>query len=184
MELVERLRERFLIRQFQGGNSDAFVELVRRYERRLLYYLGRFERDPERALDILQEVWLSAWKARASLRVPDAFRTWLYRIAHGLVVGMIRLEMQSKQAEQNRRLVLTVDVESDKAGESAEMVHFALARLTADHREVLTLRFLEDMTLREIADVTGVAEGTVKSRLHYATAAIQNVLKEQNHDRE
>ena len=51
MEPVDRLRERFLVQQFQRGNAEAFLKLVRSFERRLLYFLRRFERDPERALD-------------------------------------------------------------------------------------------------------------------------------------
>lgn len=182
--LVERLRERILIRQFQRGSSDAFLALVRLYEKRLLYFIGRFERDPERALDALQDVWLLAWKARLSLRSAGAFRTWIYRIAHGKIVDAIRRESRRHRAEQQRQSD-SRDA-NDGVGaplEAADLVHFALSRISPEHREVLTLRFLEGMTIAEIATATNCPNGTVKSRLHYATQEILTLIAEQHNDR-
>ncbi|QDT52064.1 ECF RNA polymerase sigma factor SigW [Caulifigura coniformis] len=181
--LVERLRERILIRQFQRGSSDAFLALVRLYEERLLYFIRRFERDPERALDALQDVWLMAWKMRLSLRSPGAFRAWLYRIAHGKIVDAIRRESRRHRAEQQRPVASTNTTDGVSALlEAAELVHFALARLSPEHREVLTLRFLEGMTIAEIATATNCPNGTVKSRLHYASQEILTLIAEQHND--
>ena len=181
MSLVDRIRELFLVRQFQRGNADAFMSLVRRYESRLLYFLRRFERDPERALDVLQEVWLSAWSTRSSLRDANAFRTWIYRIAHGKIVGTIRQEMRRRKTEMEApREVSTAANVTEAAVEIAELVHVALMRLTPEHREVLTLRFLEEMPISEIAEVTKLPIGTVKSRLHYASQEILSAIEEQN----
>ena len=180
MELVDRLREQFLVRQFQRGNTDAFLVLVRRYERRLLFFLRRFERDPERALDAIQEVWLTAWKTRGSLGSPGAFRVWIYRIAHGKVIDGIRSEMRRRHFEQERHGTgATVATRAGASLEAAELVHFALSRISPEHREVLTLRFLEEMTIEEIAEAIDCPVGTVKSRLHYASREIQSVIEEQ-----
>ena len=179
--LVERLRERMLVRQFQRGSSDAFLALVRLYERRLLYFVRRFERDPERALDALQEVWLTAWKTRTSLRTAEAFRTWIYRFAHGRIVDAIRSESRRRQVEQERPVASTNT--TDGAGvalEAVELVHFALSRISPEHREVLTLRFLEAMSIDEIAAATNCLTGTVKSRLHYASQEIHRLIEEQH----
>jgi RNA polymerase sigma-70 factor, ECF subfamily len=182
VEFVDRLRELFLVRQFQRGNSDAFVALVRRYERRLLYYLRRFERDPERVLDVLQEVWMTAWSTRNSLRSRDAFRAWIYRIAHDKVVDSIRAEMRRQRIEQARGPEVAIVGSGHRAAlETAELVHFGLSRITPEHREVLMLRFLEGMSLAEIAEVTSLPAGTVKSRLHYASLEILSVIEEQEH---
>jgi RNA polymerase sigma-70 factor, ECF subfamily len=180
VELVDRLRERLLVRQFQRGNADAFLAIVRRYERRLLFFLRRFERDPERAVDALQEVWLTAWRTRGLLRSPDAFRAWIYRIADGKVIEGIRREMRGHQVEQERqRYAATVVSRAGASLEAAELVHFALSRISPEHREVLTLLFLEEMTIGEIAQVIDCPEGTVKSRLHYASREILSVIEEQ-----
>jgi RNA polymerase sigma-70 factor (ECF subfamily) len=182
VNLFDRMHERFLVRQFQHGNTAAFLALVRRYERRLLYYLRRFERDRELALDALQDVWLCAWRTRQSLQSTAAFKAWIYRIAHGKIVGHIRVEQRRRKLERER--ADAGDSSSDcqlAAWESAELVHFALSRLTPEHREILTLRFLEEMSLAEIAEVTNCPVGTVKSRLHYASQAIQSIIEEQDH---
>ena len=179
---VDRLRERVLVRQFQRGNTDAFLALVQRYERRLLFFLRRFERHPERALEALQEVWLTAWKKQSSLRSPDAFRAWIYRIAHGKVNEAIRSEMRRHQVEEERQCNgATAEISAGASLEAAELVHFALSRISPQHREVLTLRFLEEMTLEEIAEATDCPVGTVKSRLHYASREILSVIEEQEH---
>jgi RNA polymerase sigma-70 factor (ECF subfamily) len=180
VELVDRLRERFLVRQFQRGNTDAFLTLVRRYERRLLFFLRRFERDQEHALDVLQEVWLTVWRTRGLLRSPEAFRAWIYRIAHGKVIDGMRSEMRCRQFEQERqRSRATVATRAGASLEAAELVHFALSQISPEHREVLTLRFLEEMTLGEIAEVIDCPVGTVKSRLHYASREMLSVIEEQ-----
>jgi RNA polymerase sigma-70 factor, ECF subfamily len=180
VEPFDRLRERFLVRQFQRGNTDAFLALVRSYERRLLYFLRRFERDPERALDALQEVWLTAWRTRGLLRSPGAFRAWIYRIAHGKVINGIRSEMRRRQVEEEQqRSGAPVATRTGASWEAAELVHFALSRVSPEHREVLTLRFLEEMTIEEIAEAIDCPVGTVKSRLHYARREIQSVIEEQ-----
>jgi len=181
--LVERLRERILIRQFQRGGTEAFLALVRLYEERLLYFIRRFERDPERALDALQDVWLMAWKARSSLRSPEAFRSWIYRIAHGKIVDAIRKESRRHRAEQQRPSISMHATDAVGAPlEAVELVHFALSRLSPEHREVLTLRFLEGMTIAEIATATNCPDGTVKSRLHYASQEILSLIAEQHND--
>jgi RNA polymerase sigma-70 factor, ECF subfamily len=180
VEPVDRLRERFLVRQFQRGNTDAFLALVRRYERRLLFFLRRFERRPEPALDALQEVWLTAWRTRGSLRSPVAFRAWIYRIAHGKVIDSIRSEMRARQVEQKQqRNEANVATRAGASWEAAELVHFALSRISPEHREVLTLRFLEEMTIGEIAEAIDCPVGTVKSRLHYASRDMLSVIEEQ-----
>jgi RNA polymerase sigma factor (sigma-70 family) len=65
--------------------------------------------------------------------------------------------------------------------EAAELVHFALSRISPGHREVLTLRFIEGMTISEIAEVIDCPVGTVKSRLHHASQEIRSVIEEQEH---
>ncbi len=180
VELADRLRELFLVRQFQRGNAEAFTALVRRYERRLLYFLKRFERDPERAVDVLQDVWMAAWSSRMSLRSADAFRPWIYRIAHGKIVDSIRDEMRRHRTEQVRQCNSSITGNGpDAVFEIAELVHFALSQVTPERREVLTLRFLEAMSTAEISEVTNLPIGTVKSRLHYASKEVMSIIREQ-----
>ena len=159
------------------------MALVKEYERRMWYFIRRFERDPHRALDVLQSVWLTAWKTIGTLRQPAAFRTWLYRIAHGLVVTSIREAQRRREVESERsdwpsRPPRSPEQESI---DTADLLHFAVEQLSPEHRAVVLLRFLADMNVDEIAEATGVPPGTVKSRLHYAKQTLQKIIEEQNH---
>ena len=173
------IREHLCVMRAQRGDGNAFHELIGLYERKLLYFVRRFERDEDRALDILQEVWLAAFKRLSTLRNPAAFRVWIYRIARAKTVNCIR--RQTREVETDRSAC--GEEQPVRAGpshrlENAELVHRALERVSADHREVLTLRFLEDMPLAEIAEVLEINLGTVKSRLHYAKQAFRTQAEE------
>lgn len=173
------LHERLLVARAQRGDAAAFHVLVRAYELRLLYFIRRFERDEHRAADVMQEVWLTVYQKLSRLRTPGAFRSWVYQIAHDRVVSHVRrelgvpgcIEMTDAEAES---------VDEFVRSEVADAVHQALGRLSADHRAVLTLRFLEDLSLAEIAEVLREPLGTVKSRLHYAKEALRRCLREEH----
>lgn len=172
-------RDEWLALACQRGRPDAFEQLVREMERPLLYYVTKLLRDDDRALDVLQEIWLRAVRSIRSLEQPARLRPWLYRIAHGLVVDRIRHDVSQEHVEQARAVPPNAVEDSfveSFAAEDAAAVHRALDALAADHREVLILHFLEDMALADIASVTGAPLGTVKSRLFYAKRALREVL--------
>jgi len=172
---ADRLHERVLVLRCQGGDEAAFEELVGNYSQRLRYYLRKMLRDGDRAEDILQDVWLQVLRGLARLADPGAFPAWLYRIARDRVYRELR------ERRSPLRLVEEMDFAAetgdDLRSEDAESIHAALDRLAPEHREVLVLRFLEDMTYEDIAGVTGCPVGTVRSRIHYAKRALLSALE-------
>lgn len=176
----QRFRERLVVLRAQAGDRAAFHELVAAYQQRLTYYVHRLVQDAHQARDILQDVWLDVFRTLGKLQSPAAFRVWLYRIAHNHAVTYIRRQAVAADASEQ----LAVDGEEIErwndldALENAELVHFALNRLTVSHREVMTLRFLEGMDVKEIARVLECSEGTAKSRLHYAKSALRRLIEE------
>jgi RNA polymerase sigma-70 factor (ECF subfamily) len=164
----------------QQGDRDAFRRLVDLYDARLLYFVRRILGDTDGALDVLQSVWLIVHRSLWKLQSPAAFRVWVYRLAHDQAVSELR--------RKTRRPVLFKDIPAEQppepaawdesALENAELVHAALGGLSVDHRRVLTLRFLEDVSVEEIAEVVGCGPGTVKSRLHYAKLALRRRIEE------
>jgi len=176
--------ERTWVVRARGGDRDAFTRLIDLYDRRLLYYVLRFLPDADRALDVMQDVWLTLFRRLAGLRAPEAFRVWLYQVAHDRVVDAVRRDRRREELfeplgpERN-------GVADDGPGpdlERAEFVHHALGLLSPDHREVLLLRFLEDLSLQEIAEALRLSVGTVKSRLHYARQALRREMGGLVHD--
>ena len=177
----QRFRERLVVLRAQSGDRAAFHELVTIYQQRLTYYVHRLVQDAHQARDILQDVWLDVFRTLGKLQSPAAFRVWLYRIAHNHAVTHIR--HQAVAAGVSEQLAVNGDeLESWNdldTLENAELVHFALNRLTVSHREVMTLRFLEGMDVKEIARVLECSEGTAKSRLHYAKSALRQLIAEE-----
>jgi RNA polymerase sigma-70 factor (ECF subfamily) len=182
---LERLETEVCVLRAQDGDADAFRRLVLLYEGRLLYFIRRMVQDADRALDVLQDVWLTAFRRLHSLRSPAAFKTWLYRIAHGKAVDIVRRERRESVISANSELeeAIADDETGSERFENAELVHRALEQLSLLHREVLTLRFLEDLELAEIAEIVGCTLGTAKSRLHYAKLALRRKVEELVHEK-
>jgi RNA polymerase sigma-70 factor, ECF subfamily len=177
---LDRIEERLTVLLAQQGDRDALSRLVDRYDKRLLYFVRRILGESDGALDLLRSVWLIVHRRLRRLQSPEAFRVWLYRIAHDQAVTELRRKTRRPLVFEEPEATEPLDSASldDAAFEKAELVHVALRDLSVDHRRVLTLRFLEDMSIEEIADVVGCGPGTVKSRLHYAKLALRRRIEE------
>jgi len=172
------------VRAAQQGDAAAFRHLVECYDRRVLYFVLRFLPDTHQALDVMQEVWLALFRRLPSLRAPAAFRVWLYQIAHDQAVTLLRRRRREARVQASVARQREDDVEDNHefAFDRAELVHLALDVLSAEHREVLVLRFLEGMRLEEIAEALRCRPGTVKSRLHYAKRELRREVERLSHE--
>jgi RNA polymerase sigma-70 factor (ECF subfamily) len=173
-----RLRDQWLVLRCQSGDASAFEELVREMERPLLYFAAKIVQDEATALDVLQEVWLRVFKGIRKLHDPGALRTWLYQLVRGMAIDRIRHDSSRQRAEQGKagQFPEWIEEEEEPFEEAdAAALHAALDRLSVEHREVLVLHFLEELSVAEIAAVVDCPEGTVKSRMHHA----RRLLKEQ-----
>jgi len=173
---AERLYERLLVLRCQTGDEDAYRELVGRFGPRLRYFLLKLVPRADRADDLAQEVWLDVLRQLPRLKDTAAFTTWLYRIAHGKAM------LESRR--NGRAPATTADVEeiADESEESfspedASRIHAALDQLEPTHREVIMLRFLEELSYEEIGQIVACPVGTVRSRIHYAKSRLQQLLK-------
>jgi len=163
----------------QQGEPRAWEELVRLWEKRLFFCLRRLLSDEQDAWDALQETWLQVLGGLHSLREPASLPTWLYRIARNTAMGRLRTQYQDRALveEVPSRLEEEPDVEFSVT--EAVQIQRLLGNLPLPHREVLTLFFLDDLSIEEIAAVIQAPLGTVKSRLHYAKQALRRALEEE-----
>lgn len=166
------------------GEPAAFAELVATMERPLLYFARSIVRDDEAALDVLQMVWMTAFRQLRRLDDPAALRPWLYRITRGHAVDHVRRDVARASAERS------LAEDADEAApheepqfdtEDAAALHRALAVLDVQHREVLVLHFLENMSIEGVATVVGCPPGTVKSRIYHAKRALKEALLRHGH---
>lgn len=173
----DRLSERVLVLRCQAGDDAAFEQLVVEFSPRLRYFLRRVMREADCTEDVLQDVWIQVFRGLRTLADAGAFRSWLYRIARDRAYREFRKRSPPIQLPQDLDVAIESDFGSDIPLESIEQIHVALDQLVQEHREVLVLRFLEDMSYVDIAKVTGCPLGTVRSRIHYAKLALHNALK-------
>jgi RNA polymerase sigma-70 factor (ECF subfamily) len=175
-ESSRRTHDAWLALRCQAGEATAFEDLVALMERPLLYYATKLTGDVEWAIDVLQEVWLKAFRGIRGLKDPASLRPWLYRIAHGIAIDHIRQHISRNRAEEAHVAELQDTADPSFTDIDAAAIHDALNVLDPKHREVLVLYFVEDFSLAEIAMVISCPEGTVKSRLHYAKRTMKEIL--------
>jgi RNA polymerase sigma-70 factor (ECF subfamily) len=176
MDSVEQVLQRTLVVRCQLGERRAIEELFLRHNRALGYYLRQtLSRDD--IADVQQEVWLTVIRRIGQLRDPEAFVVWLYRIARNK--AMTRLTKRESIASLDDEIAgdIREDSYSEFSPSDAARIHEKMAQLSDKHREVLTLRFVEDLSYEQIAEVIGCTAGTVRSRLHYAKAALRRLLE-------
>lgn len=177
---LSALEEQILVLRAQRGDHRAFELLVELYDRRLLYYVRRLLKDDDAAFDVLQTTWMQVVRNLPSLKSPGAFRVWLFRIAHAQAVSRLRRDGRQPvlDAQDPAEIADTGSQTAEDRFVNAELIHVALNEISFNHRQVLTLHFLENLSVDEIAAVTDLPSGTVKSRLHYARLALRTRIVE------
>ena len=176
-EAVDRLYEQVLVLRCQAGDEAAFVEIVQRYHERLQYYVRRLSVDASRVDDVLQEVWLIVFRGLPRLRRPGALAAWLFRIARNAALAEQRRDRALSGPASVLEAAAAAEDEPDFTPQDAARMHACLDRLAPGHREVLVLRFFEELSYQDIADVVGSPLGTVRSRLHHAKRALGRAMR-------
>jgi len=167
----------WLVVRCQQGDKEAFEDLIRRWEARLFYYIRRLTPQEEDAWDVLQKVWLAVIGGIRMLHDGRLLPIWLYRIARNSAASHFRAGRADREFREYPEDLSDIEQpDQDFTPEDAEQVHHALDNLALPFREVLTLFFLQGLSVAEIARVVDVPEGTVKSRLHHAKRALRSAL--------
>jgi RNA polymerase sigma-70 factor, ECF subfamily len=173
----ERLYERLLILRCQTGDANALAELIARYSPGLRLFLTKLSGRASVADDLLQDTWFDVYRKINALRNPEAFTSWLYRIARDKAYRELRVQAAPCLPMDQNLEDLPSAKEESFSPEDAEAVRAAMDQLPVEQREVLMLRFLEEMSYEQIAEVIGKPIGTVRSRIHYAKLALRAKLE-------
>lgn len=178
-----------LVARAQAGDQSAFAALVERHQSKVYNLSLRLTGSPEDAADLTQEAFLKAWRGLSSFHGESAFSTWLYRLTHNLCIDFLRKESRRRSAAafslddgqiDAADLIPDPSASPQRALEGKELreaLERALARLSDDHRQALALR-QTGASYAEIAQILGVEEGTVKSRIARARLSLRNFLRE------
>jgi len=166
----------------RAGDAAAWDALFRRYQLPLYVYVVELLRNEQTALDVVQETFINATRYIGSLRDDAKFGSWLFSIAHQKCQQHWRKPRRDQPLPDDlgEEFMATEEVPDDLLirAEQEEELMTLLNQLSEAHRAVLLLHFLEEFSLEEIATVTGVSIGTVKSRLHYAKKSMRALLEE------
>ena len=167
-----------LIQQCLQGHSGAFKGLYKRYQHQVRATLHQLC-GADVLDDLVQEVFLRAWKGLPRFRQSAQFSTWLYRITWNVATDCRR--QKGKARSHRQHLSSSEPAASHPATLNQlhyqDLVQRGLQTLTLDHRAVLVLHDLEDLPQQEVAAILSIPRGTVKSRLHYARAAMRQFLQ-------
>jgi RNA polymerase sigma-70 factor (ECF subfamily) len=175
------------IARMRRGDPDAIAAMISRYQHRLYRYLLRLVREPAAADDLFQQTWLRVMEKIGRYDARRNFESWLFSVAHNLAIDFWRgkrgdsLDDAGDSGEAPSARVRTGDPDALERlldFERGAMLAACMHELPAIHREVLTLRFEEDMKLEEIAEVAGVPLSTVKSRLRRALEGLRAAMDE------
>lgn len=179
-----------LVSRCLGGDEAAWEELVRQHTRQVYGLCYRFTGSGAEAQDLTQEVFLRVFRTLKTFRSAEgSFGTWLARVARNLLIDHYRRTRQERVTDpiEEQLAVLeekgaTASERPDRAvagREASEILQAALQKLSPDLREAVILRDLQEMEYREIADVLGIPEGTVKSRINRGRAELARLLRRQ-----
>lgn len=177
-----------LVARCLNGDENAWEDLVRTYTRRVYSICYRFTGCDSEAQDLTQEVFLRVFRNVRSFRAGEgSFGVWLARLTRNLLIDHYRrskMERATASIEEQlpvleERAAIEGRTEAALAGrEASEALQKALARLSPELRETVILRDIEGMEYREIAQVLGVPEGTVKSRLNRGRGELARILRQ------
>lgn len=185
-ESIHHARDRALVERAVGGDLEAFNEIVLLYQDYLFALVVRVVRDRESAADAVQEALFSCYRNLDRFR-GDSFRSWLTRIALNAATDVLRYRKRrpadpypeweddswqpstGEEASPERRAMRR---------QTSRVLSTALADITSDQRTAIVMYDVEGFDYQEIADITGVSLGTVKSRIHRGRLALRELLSD------
>lgn len=181
-----------LVRRAQGGDADAYDELVRRYQRQIYGITYHMTSNHEDANDLTQETFVKGWQALKSFKGDSSFFTWIYRCAVNRTLNHLKslrvrtgkyslsLNDLDVEAEHHPELRALVSDQTPRRAvvleELKEKLNAAMQRLSENHRTVVTLHDIQGLPHDEIAKILGCNTATVRTRLFYARQQLQRSL--------
>lgn len=179
MELSKQAKpEIFLVLRAQAGDREALDELLKLVQEPLYRYILSLTGTSALAEDILQEVFILIYRKLHWLREPELFRSWSYRIATREAFRQLKRERRWSDASVDETVLEELPAPARDAL-TPELVSQLVEQVSPASRAVIVLHYLHDMQLDEIADVLGVALGTVKSRLAYGLGSLRKLITAQ-----
>jgi len=168
-----------LVERVRAGDDEAFAQLVRRYERKLIRVLARLVHDEELARDLAQETFWKVYNRLDRFDTSRRFGPWLFRVGVNLALDLLRRHTPppatsiDRTRDEDRQSIDLPDPDPRIQAELAQEVRFVLDKIPVAYRTILVLRDLEGFSSAEVAAIVGRREATVRWRLAKAREAFR-----------
>ena len=183
---MQTTSDEVLIGRIAGGDRLAMQVLFARHHVRVYRFVLRLVSDPTLAEDLVSEVFLDVWRQAGRFEARSAVSTWLLAIARFKSLSALRKRPEEELDEETAGALEdsgdTPEVALQKKDKS-EILKECLKSLTADHREIIDLVYYHEKSIEEVAEVVGIPEATVKTRMFYARKRLSELLKAAGVDR-
>jgi len=187
-KLLTEFSDEELIKEYQDHNTpEAYDILVKRYKDPLMNFVYRFVGDRDICTDVVQDTMIKFYLNKDSYRSFAKFSTWIYTIAGNLAKNELKrrrrrviFSIDNSDDERSPQIEDKMFLAPDKAADGEmrnEIIQKALLKVKPVYREVVILRDIQDLSYEEISEITGLAIGTVKSRINRGRAQLQKLLK-------
>jgi RNA polymerase sigma factor (sigma-70 family) len=175
---LDQALDDYLVLLAQGGSREAFTRLVARWTPKLLAFAARALGTTEVAKDVVQDTWESAVRGLSRLDDPARFRAWIYAIAARKCADALRGKYRTTRIAQSAEAMSNPPPDAESDSNNRLDLNAAMKGLPPEQRIAVSLYFGEEMSVADIAAITGAPEGTVKSRLFAARKALRETLGE------
>jgi len=168
------LSEREILLQVKRGKKEAYQTIVERYMKRAYYIALGFVRNPQDALDISQEAFIKAFRRIKSFDIERPFFPWFYKLIKNFCLDHLKRRSRIQEVPLDEGRILK---EEHEDREMKEVLWKGIESLPVEQREVIILRYFQQLSYQEISEVTGKPVGTVMSSLFYAKKKLKEVIK-------
>jgi len=184
MSISVNLSDEELVDFVRKNDKESYIEVVRRYQEKLLRYVNYIIRDENQSDDIVQNTFIKAYKNLHGFNTKRKFSSWIYRIAHNEAVNIVRKKKNEISLEKNSWIGEKFAGKEDIIGdfekkEAVKMIKLSLNRLPIKYRSPLTLFFLEEKSYEEISDILRIPKGTVGTRIGRGKGLLKKICRNQ-----
>ena len=191
MENMQKMTDEALVALYSKGNNQAFDILLERYKDKVYSYIYFSVRNDELAEDIFQETFVKAIVTLQQGRYTEngKFAAWITRIAHNLIIDLFRQEKNENVVSNDETEIdLFNDIKLSDDNIETKLVNEQVLRdvrrlvefLPDNQREVVYMRFYQDLSFKEISEITGVSINTARGRMRYALLNLRRMAEEKN----
>lgn len=170
-----------MVLRCQEGDSEAFGDLVRNWQKRLWQYAYRLTNSSATAYDISQETWCAVIKGLRKLSDASLFPCWIYRIHHRKCVDWIRKEERRSRGTKELQENIWATSSQESTSEMT-LLESVVRKLAPDRKALIALRYNEGFPIGQIAEILKIPEGTVKSRLHRIINELRILVEHESHE--